>query len=214
MTKIKFDESKPVAVTIGPDVKFAWPHLHEKYAFEGDEDYPFYQVTVLIPKTNTTAIDRINNAIDEAIERGFSGKLSQVRTFKKGTKESSLTVPLKDGDEKEDNNYSDVFAGHYYLRLKTDRRPTVLDANGQEILDPDDFYSGVIGAASITFAPYNFQAMTQGVKAYINHAMKLKDGPRIGGAAISVDEAFTEYITPGTTSIRSRFRGSEDDMLG
>lgn len=206
----KFESGKPINITLGPDVRFLWPYVFEKRVNEEGEDK--YEVLLQIPYANKKAITLFEDAIDEAINRGYSGELSANSTFKKGTKEGALKLPLKDGDDKADEEYGDLFEGYMYCTAKTQRRPTVLDENGQQILDPEEFYSGVIGAVSVTIFPYNNRA--QGVGVQLNHIMKLDDGERIGGGGgVSAEDAFAEYMTGGGGggSRGSRSRGDEDD---
>jgi hypothetical protein len=197
MEKKTFATGKPISITLGPDVRFLWPYVFEKRVNDEDEDK--YEVLIQIPYSNKKAIALFEDAIDAAIDRGYSGELSDKSTFKKGTKESALKLPLKDGEDKGDTEYADLFRGYMFCTVKTRRRPVVLDANGQQILDPEEFYSGAIGAVSVTVFPYNNRA--QGVGVQLNHIMKLEEGERIGGGVIPVEEAFAEYMeSPGSGS--------------
>ena len=220
MAKQSFTPGRPINITLGPDIRFLWPYVFEKR--QNDEGEDKYEVVIQIPYGNKKAIALFEDAIDEAIERGFSGELSEKSTFKKGTKESALKLPLKDGADKADTEYGDLFEGYMFATLRTDRRPTVLDANGQQILDPEEFYSGSIGAVSLTVYPYNNRS--QGVSALLNHIMKLEDGERIGGGVIPAEEAFADYLPsgrgddreerrPSRSASRSRSRGSDDPMF-
>lgn len=200
MAKSKFESGKPINITLGPDVRFLWPYVFEKRVNDEGEDK--YEVLLQIPYSNKKAIATFEDAIDEAIERGYSGDLSDKSTFKKGTKESALKLPLKDGADKADEEYGDLFEGYMFCTAKTTRRPTVLDANGQQILDPEEFYSGAIGAVSITVFPYNNRA--QGVGVTLNHILKLDDGERIGGGTISAEDAFADYISPDASARSER----------
>lgn len=217
MAKIKFDPAKPVTVTLGPDIRFLWPYLFEKRPNDDGEEK--YEVLVQIPYDNKEAIERIEAAVDEAIRRGYSGELGDKSTFKKGTKESSLKLPLKDGADREGDDYGDLFKGYMYLTAKSGKRkPTVVDLNCQEILDSEEVYSGMIGAISVTVYPYNNRS--QGVGVQINHVQKRADGERIsGGAPVTPEDAFAEYGTGeerpvrGRVASRSRDRVSDDPMF-
>ncbi len=206
MAKKSFEPGKPINITLGPDVRFLWPYVFEKRPNDEGEDK--YEVLLQIPYANKKAITLFEDAIDEAISRGYSGELSDKSTFKKGTKEGALKLPLKDGDEKADEEYGELFEGYMYATAKSQRRPTVLDENGQQILDPEEFYSGVIGAVSVTVFPYNNRA--QGIGVQLNHIMKLDDGERIGGGVISADDAFAEYLGGGSSSRSGRGRDKDE----
>lgn len=209
MSKKTFEPGKPINITLGPDIRFLWPYVFEKRPNDDGEDK--YEVLVQIPHANKKAIDTFNDAIDEAIRRGYSGEMSEKSTFKKGTKESVLKIPLKDGADKADEEYGDLFEGYMFATARGDRKPTVLDSNGQQILDPEEFYSGVIGAVSVTVYPYNNKS--QGVGVRLNHVMKLGDGDRIGGGTVSAEEAFAEY-TGGGSGERETTRSRNREAAG
>lgn len=209
MSKTTFQDGKPIHITLGPDVRFMWPYVFEKRPNDDGEDK--YETVIQIPYANKKAIALFEDAIDEAIARGYSGELSEKSTFKKGTKESALKLPLKDGDDKADDDYADLFEGYMYATARADRRPSVLDINGQQILDPEEMYSGAIGAVSITVYPYNNRS--QGVGIQLNHIMKLDDGERIGGGGISAEDAFADYMGSDGRGERrqSRSRSRDED---
>lgn len=207
MAKTTFQDGKPIHITLGPDVRFMWPYVFEKRPNDDGEDK--YEVVIQIPYANKKAIGLFEDAIDEAISRGYSGELSEKSTFKKGTKESALKLPLKDGADKADDDYADLFDGYMFATARTDRRPKVLDVNGQEIIDPEEMYSGAIGAVSITVYPYNNKS--QGVGIQLNHIMKLDDGERIGGGGVSAEDAFAEYMGSGGERRSSRSRSRDED---
>lgn len=212
----EFEKGKPVSITLGPDMMFLFPKVFEK-----DEKDNVYKACVLIPYGNKKMIALFEDAVDAAIARGYSGELSEKSTFKKGTKESTLKMPLKDGaDANED--YADLFENHMYFNCKTDRKPKVLDANGQEIIDPSEFRMGAIGAVSVTVYPYNFENQSQGVGVQLNHIMQLKESTFEGGAYVDPNEAFADYMPSGRgrdenerpargrTESRSRGRGGDN----
>ena len=72
-----------------------------------------YSVSVLIPKTDTETINAINAAIDAAIEEGiakFGGKKPN---------KSAIKIPLRDGDERDDEAYKD----HYFVNANSNTAP-------------------------------------------------------------------------------------------
>ena len=67
-----------------------------------------YSVSVLIPKTDTETINAINTAIDAAIEEGiakFGGKKPN---------KSVIKIPLRDGDERDDEAYKGNCTSSYF----------------------------------------------------------------------------------------------------
>jgi hypothetical protein len=77
----------------------------------------------------------------------------------------------------------------YFLNAKSDRKPGIVDKDLNEILDPDEVYSGCWGRASINFYPYDFNG-NRGVGVGLNNIQKLKDGERLGAALATAEDDF------------------------
>jgi len=161
-------------------VRFSYVHVFEKYANEPGQKEK-YSVSLLIPKTDTVTLENISRAILAAAEAG-KGKWG-------GTIPSNIRGPLRDGDlEKPDH---EEYKGHMFLSANSyNRKPGVIDINNQEIIDPDDFYSGCYGKAIIDFYAYNTNG--KGVACGLQHLKKLKDGENLGGSNGSAADAFAD----------------------
>ena len=147
---------------------------------EGEE--PKYSVSILIPKTDTTTIDKINKAIEAAKVAGMA------KIGKNGKIPAGIKLPLRDGDtEREDNP---EYAGHYFLNASSLRQPGIIGKDRQAILDSDEFYSGCYGRASINFYAFNVNG-NKGIAVGLNNLQKLKDGERLAGGA-SAEEDFAD----------------------
>lgn len=159
-------------------VRFSYVNIFQKKSFSGEDGK--YQITLLIPKSDKKTIKKIKAAIAEATTEGISSKWN-------GKKPGKLWNPLQDGDEdKADTNPE--YAGMYFVCAKSNSRPGIVDRDLNEILDPDDVYSGCYGRASITFYPYNNSS--NGIAAALNNVQKLADGDRLGGARATAEEDF------------------------
>ena len=75
-----------------------------------------------------------------------------------------------------------------FLNANSTQKPGIVDKDLNEILDPDEVYSGCYGRASITFYPYNNSS--NGIAAALNNVQKLADGDRLGGARATAEEDF------------------------
>ena len=162
-------------------VRFSFLNVFEPKAMnEGDQ--PKYSACILIPKTDTATIDKINKAIDAA-KLAYKAKLAD----KNGKIPSNIKTPLRDGDlEREDDP---AFEGCYFLNASSSYKPGVVDRNLQPILDRDEFYSGCYGRASLNFYGYNISS--KGIAAGLNNLQKLEDGERLAGAS-SAESDFAE----------------------
>lgn len=78
-------------------------------------------------------------------------------------------------------------AGGIYMNLKTDRKPAVVDANVQPIIEKTAVYSGAIFIASVRFFAYN-TAGNVGVSAGLVNLQKVGDGEPLGGIMRAEDE--------------------------
>ena len=174
-------------VTIG-GVRFSYQHVFEpvlpKNAKPGDK--PKYSVCVIVPKSNTRAVELIENAIEAAKQLG-----------KKGTKTCNwggiiprkLETVWRDGDDDNDRDAPELYDS-YYFNASCKSAPGVIDKDFRPI-DPDDpngFYSGCWGRAEINFFPINYG--TPKIAAGLNNIQKMKDGVPLAGSR-SAESAFS-----------------------
>lgn len=174
------DNNNPAKIVTGL-VRFSYCDVFRPRTInEGEE--PKYSICVLINKTDKETIEKIKAAVNAAIGNGQSvlaGKNGQVNR-------ATLKLPLRDGDT--DRPDDPAFVGQYFLNATTKRKPAVVDIKREEIIDPDEFYSGCYGRASLGFYAYNFQG-TKGIAVGLNALQKIRDGEPLGGT-VSVEEAF------------------------
>lgn len=158
-------------------VRFSYVHVFEPAAVNEDGDKK-YSVSIIIPKSDKKTIKKIEEAIEAAKEAGISkwgGKLPK-----------ALKMPLRDGDlEKDDECYEDSM----FVNAKSNNKPGIVDANLDEIISRDEFYSGCYGRASLTFYPYEANG-SKGIACALNNVQKLEDGERLGGSSATAAEDF------------------------
>ena len=160
-------------------VRLSYCHLFTPASINGAE--PKYSVSVIIPKKDTATINKINAAIEEAKKIG-AGKWG-------GKVPKNLKTPLRDGDiDKEDDP---AYADSYFFNCSSTRRPGIVDENIEEILDPNEVYSGCYARVNVNFYAYSASG-NNGIAAGLNHVQKLADGDRLGGGAPSLKAAFAD----------------------
>lgn len=162
---------KDTKVVFGP-CRLSYTHVFNKYAPDGDVANGKYMTNVLIPKGEKETIKAIQQAIDAAKKAAVVSKWS-------GKEPKKLDMPLRDGDEKDDD---EVYADSFYVNAKSSTRPGVCDKNKTPIVDEDEVYSGVWAIVSVTFFGYDVSG-NRGVACGLNNIMKFKDGERLGGRA-------------------------------
>lgn len=175
ITPIVIKENK---VVFGP-CRLSYTHLFAKYAPDGDEANGKFMTNVLIPKEEKETV----KAIKEAIEAGK--KLAIVSKWG-GKEPKKLDLPLRDGDEKDD----EVYADHFYVNAKCNKRPGIVGKNKQPIVDEEEMYSGVWAVVSVTFYGYDVSG-NRGVACGLNNVMKFKDDAPLGGR-VSAETDFAD----------------------
>lgn len=174
------------------EVRFSFVHLLKprENQFGGE---PKYSVTLLIPKNDTATKQKIDAAIQAAIEKGKQGPWN-------GVVPPNVALPIHDGDgAKQDGTpYEDECKGHWVMAASTgvDYPPKIVDNNLNPILDATQVYSGMYGRIALNFSPYSF-AGKKGVGCYIStNVQKTRDGEPLGSSAPAADEDFGGQTVP------------------
>ena len=161
----KVNENK---VVFGP-CRLSYTHVFNKYNPDGSSEDGKYMTNVLIPKDEKETIAAINKAIDVAKKQAIVSKWG-------GKEPKKLDMPLRDGDEKDDENYE----GRLFVNAKSNTRPGIVDRKKVPIVDEEEIYSGVWAIVSITFFGYDKNG-NRGVACGLNNIMKFKDDEHFGG---------------------------------
>ena len=155
-------------VIFGP-CRLSYTHVFNRYNPDGDQADGKYMTNVLIPKDEKETIAAINKAIDVAKKQAIVSKWG-------GKEPKKLDMPLRDGDEKDDENYE----GRLFVNAKSNTRPGIVDRKKVPIVDEEEIYSGVWAIVSITFFGYDKNG-NRGVACGLNNIMKFKDDEHFGG---------------------------------
>lgn len=168
-------------------VRFSYVNIFKSRAFQADQDAKF-SICLLIPKEDKATLKKIRAAIDEAIQEGIGTKWN-------GKKPANIKLPLRDGDE-ERADEAPEYADMMFLNANSTQKPGIVDKNLNEILDPDEVYSGCWGRASINFYPFSVNG-NKGIGVGLNNVQKLKDGERLGAARASAESDFGDDFDDG-----------------
>jgi hypothetical protein len=161
-------------------VRFSYVNIFRSRAFREGQDAK-YSICLLIPKEDKAGIAKIRAAMDEAVQDGITSKWG-------GKKPKNLHLPLRDGDEDRADEAPE-YAGMMFLNANSNTKPGIVDKDLNEILDPDEVYSGCWGRASINFFPYDSNG-NRGVGVGLNNIQKLKDGDHLGAARAKAEDDF------------------------
>ena len=159
--------------------RFSYLHCWEPDSVNGGD--PKYSVSAIVSKKDTTTV----NAIKAAIEQAKKDSMSKWG----GKVPANLKLPLRDGDI--DRPDDEAYAGCYFFNANSRQAPQVVDSKVQPILDQSEVYSGCYGKISVTFYGYNSNG-NRGIAAGLGNIQKLKDGESLGGRTSAADDFQTE----------------------
>lgn len=152
--------------------RLSYANIWEPKQVNGTGD-PKYSCCLLIPKTDTATLVKLEAAID-AVKKDpksltrWGGKLPP-----------KLKEPLRDGDEERDD---DTYAGCKFINANSseNRRPRIIDQRCNEVLDQDEVYSGCYANVKIGLFAYSASG-NKGIGAGLEVIQKVRDGERLSG---------------------------------
>lgn len=176
---------EPNNVTTG-EVRLSYVHIMKPYERNQGED-PKYSTTVLIPKTDTATMGRIQAAIEYAKQKGAQDKWN-------GVVPPAVATPVYDGDGVRPSDgmpFGPECKGHYVFTASAslDYPPEVVDRMGNPIIDHSTVYSGMYARVNVEFFPYNYNGK-KGIGVSLGPVQKLRDGEPLGGGAPTAAQVF------------------------
>ena len=173
-------------LTIHTGVNTRWSYVNAWEPKSINGGAPKYSVSLIIPKSDTKTIEKIQAAIQAAYDEGqdkLKGNGKSVPAL------SVLKTPLRDGDAERPDD--EAYADSYFINANSGTAPGIVDADRQPILDRSEVYSGVYGRASINFYAFNSNG-NKGIACGLNTLQKIKDGEPLGGKSRAEDDFDTE----------------------
>lgn len=174
----------PTKVITGVNTRWSYVNAWEPKSINGGA--PKYSVSLIIPKSDTVTVKKIQSAIQAAYEEGqakLKGNGKSVPAL------SVLKTPLRDGDMERPDD--EAYADSYFLNANSGTAPGIVDADRQSILERSEIYSGVYGRASISFYAFNSNG-NKGIACGLNNLQKIRDGEPLGGKARAEDDFATD----------------------
>lgn len=176
--------NNPMKVITGPKTRWSYANVWEPKSINGGT--PKYSVSLIIPKSDTKTVEKIQTAIQAAYEEGQGKLKGNGRTV---PALSVLKTPLRDGDTERPDD--PAYADSYFINANSASAPGIVDADRQPIIDRSEVYSGVYGRASINFYAFNSNG-NKGIACGLNNLQKIKDGEPLGGKSRAEDDFATE----------------------
>lgn len=176
--------TNPMKVITGPNTRWSYANVWEAKSINGGT--PKYSVSLIIPKSDTKTVAKIQAAIEAAYKEGESKLKGNGRTV---PALSVLKTPLRDGDIERPDDAS--YANSYFINANSATAPGIVDVDRQPIIDRSEVYSGVYGRASINFYAFNSNG-NKGIACGLNNLQKIRDGEPLGGKSRAEDDFATE----------------------
>lgn len=172
--------NNPMKVITGPDTRWSYCNVWQPKSINGGT--PKYSVSLIIPKSDTVTIKKIEAAIEAAYKEGEAKLKGNGRSV---PALSVLKTPLRDGDAERPDD--EAYANAYFVNANSATAPGIVDADRQPILDRSEVYSGVYGRASINFYAFNSNG-NKGIACGLNNLQKIRDGEPLGGKSRAEDD--------------------------
>ena len=171
--------------------RLSYPALFQPRQVAQDSDKKNYQATLLIPKSDANTVAIIQAAIQAAVDQGVAdGKFKQPID-----PNQTKYPPLRDGDTMNSNGEprGAEFAGHWFISSKApeNRKPFVVDANVQPIIQESDVYAGCYVNAALQFFPYSHATGGKGISVSLQGIQKARDGEPLGGGIVEATDVFS-----------------------
>lgn len=176
--------NNPMKVITGPETRWSYANVWEAKSVNGGT--PKFSVSLIIPKSDTVTIKKIQAAIEAAYKEGEAKLKGNGRSV---PALSVLKTPLRDGDTERPDD--EAYANAYFVNANSATAPGIVDADRQPILDRSEVYSGVYGRASINFYAFNSNG-NKGIACGLNNLQKIRDGEPLGGKSRAEDDFATE----------------------
>lgn len=180
-------------------VRLSYVHVFKPHALQPGQEEK-YSVTVLVPKTDTDTMARINAAIEAAKQKGAADKWN-------GVVPPIIPTPVYDGDgvrPSDGMEFGPECKGHWVFtaRSNADYAPEVVDRMGNPIINQSEVYSGMYGRVNVTFFPYLYGGK-KGIGCSLGPVQKLDDGEPLSGGAPSAAQAFG---TPASAPVQPAYQ--------
>ena len=175
-------EKTKVNKILTPAFRVSFPNVFKAKAAYKDSP-PTFNIQMLFPKNHETHkypenVKKFAGSIDKLKKLAIS-----VRKEKFGDKKVKDWNPLKDGDEKEYDNYH----GMTFANAKSKMKPGIVNRKNEDIIDPEEFYAGCWARATITAYSYDVNG-NRGVAFGLQNLQFLGDDKSFSGKKNAKDD--------------------------
>ena len=127
-------------------VRLSFVHLNKPRPASQPGQPDKFSVTLLIPKSDIVTKQRIDAAINAAIQDGIASRWNGVRP-------PQIALPIYDGDGVRPSGeaFGDECKGHWVMTASSEPRPEIVDISMNPITSATEIYSGMYGRVSVRF---------------------------------------------------------------
>jgi hypothetical protein len=182
MSNVK--NANPMKVITGHNTRWSYANVWEPKSINGGALK--YSVSLIIPKSDSKTVAKIQAAIEAAYKEGESKLKGSGRSV---PALSVLKTPLRDGDTERPDD--EAYADSYFINANSASAPGIVDADRQPVIDRSEVYSGAYGRVSINFYAFNSNG-NKGIACGLNNLQKMKEGEPLGGKSRAEDDFASE----------------------
>jgi hypothetical protein len=133
-----------------------------------------FSMSILIDKNDKETIGAVKNAMNNVCRAKWGGQIPP-----------GLKSPLRDGDVEKPNDMN--YAGHFWMNLKSSRKPGIVDRYNAAVTEPDAFMSGDYCRVAMSAYAYE-KGGNKGVSFGLNNIMVLEKGEPLGTVTRAQDD--------------------------
>jgi hypothetical protein len=171
--------ANPTKVITGK-CRASYANLNDPKSINGG--VPKYSVSIIIPKSDTITIKKIEDAIQAAYVEGESKLKGSGKTV---PPLATLKTPLRDGDDERPDD--EAYADSFFVNANSSTQPGMVDRDRNPILERSEIYSGIYARFSINFYAFNNNG-NRGIACGLNNVQKISDGASLGGRSRAEDD--------------------------
>lgn len=168
------------------NVRLSYVHLDKPYANPNSNGTPKYSATILVPKSDTKARQKIDAAIAAAAAKAREKFGNAFPANPKTSVHDGDGVRTSDGQP-----FGEECKGHWVFTASSVQQPDCRDSYKQPLLDASELYSGCYAHVGVTFFGYN-QPANKGIGVALDTVMKARDGEVLGGMRANADDDFAD----------------------
>lgn len=158
-------------------VRFSYANLFTPKAAQ-DGGMPKYSVSLIIPKSDTVTLSKINAAVEAAKKEGAASQWN-------GQIPPVLKLPLRDGDAERPND--EAYKNNMFFNCSSNNKPGIIDKGGNEIISPEEIVSGDFGKVSVNFYAFNKNG-NRGIAAGLGNILFLEKGEPLSSQSSAWDD--------------------------